>query len=233
MKKAQSLARNADAVSPSDCQLYWANTKAARFACEHWHYSKTLPVGKLVKVGVWESGVFVGVVIFAWGANKDLGKPYGLAMTQCCELVRIALTKHSTPVSRIVSIAIRMLRKQSPGVEPIVSFADPEEQHYGGIYQAGNWIYTGRTSPGFEWVFNGKRLNKRSFTGHNFGKARSKVPSGAVRREVAGKHRYVMPLTDAARKQVEPKRLPYPKRVQSVDSDTAPIQGEEGGANPT
>lgn len=233
MKKPESPAQSADTVLASKCRLDWASTKAARFACEHWHYSKALPVGKLVKIGVWEHGIFVGVVLFAWGANKDLGKPYGLAMTQCCELVRVALTKHMTPVSRIVAIAIRMLRKQSPGIEMIVSFADPEEQHYGGIYQAGNWIYTGKTNATFEWVLNGKRLNKRSYTGTVFGKARSKVPTGAIRREVAGKHRYVMPLTPEARQRVEPKRQPYPKRVQSIDSDVAPFQGEEGGANPT
>ena len=52
-------------------------------------------------------------------------------------------------------------------------------------------------------------------------------------REKTFKHKYLMPLDDEMRKQIEPLRKPYPKRVRSVDSDTATVQVAEGGANPT
>lgn len=42
-----------------------------------------------------------------------------------------------------------------------------------------------------------------------------------------------MPLDEAMKKQIEPLRKPYPKRVRSVDSDTSAIHAEIGGANPT
>lgn len=35
-------------------------------------------------------------------------------MTQCAELCRIALDKHTTPVSRMVSIAVKMLKREMP-----------------------------------------------------------------------------------------------------------------------
>jgi len=31
------------------------------------------------------------------------------------------------------------------GVRLVVSYADPAHGHHGGIYQAGNWVYLGRT----------------------------------------------------------------------------------------
>ena len=232
-KKQKSLAQNADTNSRPELRIDWATHAAAKFACEKWHYSKTVPVGKLVKCGVWESGQFIGVVVFAWGMNRNLGKPYGLSLTECCELVRLALTEHVSPCSKIIAVALRFLRKQSPGLRLVVSFADPVENHHGGIYQAGNWVYCGTSSGSFEWNLNGKRLNKRAYTGHNFGNKQLEVPARALKIRTPGKHRYLMPLDDEMRRQIEPLRKPYPKRVRSVDSDTSANHAEEGGANPT
>ena len=39
--------------------LDWCSHKAAKYAVEHWHYSKRMPKSKLVKIGVWENNVFV------------------------------------------------------------------------------------------------------------------------------------------------------------------------------
>ena len=216
-----------------ELRLDWCSYKAAKYACEHWHYSGSLPVGKLVKVGVWEDSAFIGCVLFAWGANKSLGSPYGLAMTECCELVRIALTNHVSEVSRVTSLAIKFLKKQSPGLKLIVSFADPSAGHHGGIYQAGNWVYTGPCSPTFEYRLNGQRLNKRAFTGNQFGKvgSRSSIPSGAVRTTVPGKHRYLYPLIKEMRAKIAPLAKPYPKHASNKGN--LPDQGKGGGAVPT
>ena len=66
----------------------------------------------LVKIGCWEDADYIGCVLFGRGASPYLGKQYGLTQLECCELVRIALRKHETPVTRIVKIAIKLLRKQ-------------------------------------------------------------------------------------------------------------------------
>ncbi|WP_459208945.1 Mom family adenine methylcarbamoylation protein [Bacillus haynesii] len=62
-----------------DLKIAWATHKAAKFACENFHYSKCLLAGKLVKIGTWEDGKFIGVVIFSRGANGriDLCKSIG------------------------------------------------------------------------------------------------------------------------------------------------------------
>jgi hypothetical protein len=107
----------------------WCSHEAAKFAVEHWHYSRTMPVSKRAHLGVWEGGEFIGAVIFAWGANPNLAKAYGLAMTQCAELVRVALKLHKTPVSRILAVCVKMIRGQSEGLRLIVSYADTREGH--------------------------------------------------------------------------------------------------------
>jgi hypothetical protein len=213
-----------------DLRIDWATHEAARYACENWHYSGTVPVGKLAKVGAWERGEFVGVVLFAWGMNKNLGSPYGLNISECCELVRVALRKHVVPVSRILAFALRFLKAQSPGVRCVVSFADPTAGHHGGIYQAGNWIYAGQSAGNYEWRLHGKRLNKRAYTGVNFGSPRLDVPAGAVRVPLPGKHRYLMPLDEAMRAQIAPLAKPYPKRAkEQAGGHPSPL----GGVTPT
>ena len=145
-------------------KIDWASHEAAKYACENWHYSKCLPVGKLVKVGAWEDGKYIGVVLFGRGANKNLSKPYGLEQDECVELVRIALTKHSTPVSKIMMLAVKFLRKSSPGIKLIVSYADVDSNHHGGIYQATNWVYEGLFGKDSvsAFVIKGKKTHRKS-----------------------------------------------------------------------
>src|SRR5665213_1409600 len=88
-------------------KIDWATHEAAKFACENFHYSRCTPKSKLVKIGVWEDAEFIGVVIFGAGATSSLVQKYGLKMEEGCELVRIALTRHKAPVTRIVRIALK------------------------------------------------------------------------------------------------------------------------------
>jgi hypothetical protein len=211
-------------------KLDWCSHEAAKYAVMHWHYSKRMPMSKFVNIGVWESSVYVGCLIFGVGATADLVKRYGLSMIEGCELVRVALRKHHAPVSRIIAIALGMLRKQSPGLRLVVSFADTEQGHAGGIYQAGNWIYAGKTAERDEYIFNGKRWQGRAF--RNKYKGMENHPS-VHKVKGSSKHRYLMPLDDDMRARIEPLRKPYPKRVESADSGTPGIQFGRGGANPT
>lgn len=223
-------------MSKADLRLDWCSHQAAKWAVEHWHYSRTMPVAKIVSIGVWESDVFIGAVIFSWGANPNLSKMFGLKMVECAELVRVALNKHVSPVSRIISIACKMIKRQSPGLRLLVSFADTRENHHGGIYQAAGWIYTGTTNEKFDFMLGDKLLQRRSYTGSNFGGTRRRVPEGAVKVLSPVKHRYVYPLDPAMRAQVEPLRKPYPKRTTrgSGEIDSAACTNmQTGGASPT
>lgn len=200
-------------MSKADLRLDWCSHEAAKFAVEHWHYSRTMPAGKLVKVGVWEDGQFVGVVIFGRGANNHIGSGYGLSQIEVCELVRVAMTAHKSPVTRVVSIAIKMMHSCSPGLRLIVSYADEQSQgHVGGIYQAGNWIYVGSSQPQRELRLAGKVVHKRT------GNSRYGTIVGIPKSEVLWKHKYLYPLDDDMRRQIEPLRKPYPKRIPADEA---------------
>lgn len=233
-KKQNAPAPNA----VTSLRLDWCSHAAAKFAVEHWHYSKRMPKSKLAKIGVWENEKYIGCVIFGVGATSDLVKSYGLKPIEGCELVRVALTSHISSVSRIVAIALKILKRAFSGLRLVVSFADPEHGHIGGIYKAGGWLYVGNSQASEEYIVNGKRWHGRAF--------RASKPSALTTKQylqiadpnykiVAGssKFRYLMPLDAEMKAKIEPLRKPYPKRAGSVDSGTAELHSARGGANPT
>lgn len=214
-------------MKKSDLKIDWATHAAAKHAVENWHYSKCLPVGKIVRVGVWESGAFIGTVLFGRGANCNMAKQYKLQQDEACELVRIALTKHENTVSRIAALSIRFLKKQSPGLKIIISYADPEQGHIGSIYQAGNWIYRGVSASATKVWYKGKWSHKKTVDDARVDQSNMK------KKRVAGKHTYLMPLDKEMRKQILPLSKSYPKRVASISDDALDFQSREGGLTPT
>lgn len=208
----------------------WCSHQAAKYAVEHWHYSRVMPAGKIVKIGVWEAGVFVGSVLYSWGANNHIGSPYGLKQTEVCELTRVALSSHVSPVSQIVAQAMKFLRVQSPGLRLIVSYADPEQGHNGAIYQAMNWFYVGGSRPQRETLRpDGTIMHKK--TAHSLYGSIEGLPKS----KILWKHKYLYPLDRAMRRQIAPLAQPYPKRLpcgQSVEGDTVGDQPTGAGSIP-
>lgn len=180
--------------SKTELRLAWCSHEAAKYAVMNWHYSRAMPSGKLIKIGAWENKKFIGCVLFGRGANNNMGKPFGLEQTEICELVRIALSKHQTPVTRIVSIAIRMLKKKCPGLRLIVTYADPRQGHEGGIYKGGNWVYLGRSKPwkGSHYIVNGKKMHGRSVRA-KWGNEKN-IPYEWEYDLEGDKHKYIYPL---------------------------------------
>lgn len=206
---------NALIVAP--CEI-----SAARHAVMRWHYSKTVPAGKLVKFGVWENDQFIGAVIFGRGATPHLGSPYGLDQTGLCELVRVALNKHQAPVSQIVSEAIRQLKQSNPGLRLIVSFADPDEGHHGGIYQAGNWIYNGTSPSARFFKIKGKKTHPRSVGAmggiQSLEWIKANLDSNAEIIVTAPKLRYLYPLDKPMRRKIAKLALPYERAVEGLEA---------------
>ena len=217
MRKKKSPAPNVD----TPLLLDFCGIKAARFAVLNWHYSRSMPAGKMVRVGVWEQGKFVGVIIFSRGANKAIGSPYKLQQTEVCELTRVALCNHQTPVSQLVSIAIKMLKKTNAGLRLIVSYADLDQNHQGIIYRAGNWIYEGLKNQGVmgAFIIHGKKVHPKSIhskygTGsQSLPWLRKYVDPNASVFITKGKHKYLMPLDDDMRAKIKPLAKPYSASV--------------------
>lgn len=235
-----------------------ATTKAALQACQRWHYSHRLPTGKLVVFGVWEDSQFVGVVVFSRGPGPQIGMPFGLEQNQICELTRIALKEHATPVTRIVSIALRLLRRRNPGLRVVISFADPEQGHHGGIYQAGNWVFIGESHPLVHYIVGGVEIHNRTMM-EAIRKERAANPDipmiETIRRKYPGmevterrntpRYKYALGLDDEMRAKIESMRQAPPARLTekivggiirssggSIETDAPGSQPGEGVSRP-
>ena len=201
----------------------------------NWHYSKAMPAGKQVRFGVWESEVFCGAVIFGTGACPQIADPFGVKRQEAAELVRVALSKHETPVSKINAICIKKLKIYCPKLRVLVSYADPEQGHHGGIYQAGNWVYLGETKP-IEWFVctkTGKRIHTKTLRTGRRGLATKLKAEGKIKAIHLTKLKYAMGLDRDMCQKLAQISKPYPKRVRGADSGTPGNQSGGGGAIPT
>ena len=222
-----------------DLKIGWATHEAAKYAVMKWHYSKAMPSGKLIRFGVWEDERFIGCVLFGRGATPSIGSPYGLIQIEICELVRVALNKHKTPVTKIISLSIKKLKQTNPGLKLVVSYADQNQEHYGIIYQAGNWVYAGETNKtNLYFDKKGRKYHERvvSVTGYKkqFGVYKKVYkPDDLRKEEQKPKFRYLYPLNKKIRRQILKLSKPYPKSVKSIEDDALSFQDKEGGSIPT
>lgn len=144
-------------------RLEKASAKAVKYAVMNWHYSKSVP-GYSVAYSVFENNKFCGVVTYSLGANKNIGSPFGLKQGQIAELTRVALNGNQGTTSKVVSISLKLIKKECPLLRLIVSYADKGQNHLGVLYQASNWYYVGELkSSGIEIKALGKWMHKRSF----------------------------------------------------------------------
>ena len=212
-------------------RLDWCSHRDAKYAVEHWHYARRMPKFKQVYIGVWELNSFIGCVIFGLSVTPHLGDRFGLSSIECAELTRIALKEHVSPVSRIGALAVKMINKQSPGLRLLVSYADPKQGHNGAIYQAMNWLYCGQSAKIRQYYWRGQWRNDtpmfRAF------KRDKEIKSQTSYRDLPPKYKYLYPLDNEMRKQIEPLRKPYPKSVGSIAGDAMGFQSIEGGSIPT
>jgi hypothetical protein len=205
-----------------------------------WHYSRAMPKAQLVKVGVWEDDKFRGAIIYGLGANRHIARPFGLQSTEVAELVRVALAPgRAHPTSQCVAISLKLLRRQSPGLKLVVSYADSGQGHNGTIYQATNWIFLGGSEQSYIKVL-GKVEHPRSLydrygrNGQSIPWLREHVDPRADRVPMPPKWKYVYAFDKTLRRKLEALAQPYP-RGRSDTSDTPghhPGEGEAASTRP-
>lgn len=213
--------------------LAFCSHEAAKHAVFRWHYSRAMPKSKLVRIGVWEDKSFVGAIIYGLGANRHIARPFGLADTEVCELVRVALApgrKH--PTSQCVAVSLKLLRRQSPGLRLVVSYADAGQGHVGTIYQATGWIYLGTSEQSYLRIA-GKVVHPRTVYdrygpgGQSVPWLRKHVDPNVCRVPMAPKLKYVYPLAKKLRRELKDVALPYPKSAAEVTPGDTP--GDQPG----
>ncbi len=226
-------------LRPSVLKLAFCSKEAAKYATENWHYSRTMPACDTVRIGVWEDDEFIGVVVFGRGATAQLAGSIGLHHNYVCELCRVALKEHRSAVSRIVAIALKMLRKQCPKIKAVVSFAAQEQGHLGKIYQAGNWFYLGAKNS-HQFIINGKYVHPRRIYS-KYGKGAQSIawlkknidPKSESTNDVI-RHKYVYPFDRDVAQKLRSMIQPYPKRPKLCDGPskgTAAVRLRPGRSN--
>jgi len=195
--------------------LDWCSHEAAKYAAKNWHYSGCLPASPTAKIGVCENDDFIGAITYSKGATPSIGSPLDLEAAEITELTRVALTDHNNPVTRMLSVSRKLLNDQYPNLRATVSYADPHQNHNGAIYQADNWVYTGRTEPTRMIEIDGEVLHSRSVS-EKYGtssveRLKGRLGENRVSLEMReGKHRYFYPLDDDVQERAESMSEPYP-----------------------
>jgi hypothetical protein len=121
------------------------------------------------------------------------------------------------PLSYFVSQTLKILKKDD--IPAVLSYADPEHGHHGGIYQASNWTFVG-PSIGGQPLFvtdTGEIVHPRTLYSRYGTQSVPKIldinPGWRIFHPIP-KHRYIMPLNIRKKKALEIIKcdeLPYPK----------------------
>lgn len=190
-------------------------------AVKRWHYLGSMQAVTVDQFAVFEHGAFIGTIVYGSGP-RNMPLSVGVEPRRLCELARVALDKHSTPVSRIVAISLRLLRARKPHLQIVVSYADTAVGHYGGIYQAGGWVYTGDAEVNPSYRINGRLIHGRTVHsiygrgGQSVPWLRENVDPLAERVNGSLKYRYLIAFDDALRRSIMISALPYPKRAKQA-----------------
>ncbi|CNL14346.1 Uncharacterised protein [Yersinia aldovae] len=162
---------------------------------------------------------FAADQVMCYFYTEDTSKTICMSPDPTDRRYRVALRQHISPVSQILAKAIKFLADVCPGLRLIVSYADKDQNHHGGIYQATNWIYEGlfgaETVGAF--IIKGKKTHPRSVSAkgvkQNLESIRQHLDPNAQEFKTSGKHKYLMPLDKKMKKILISRHKPYPKRA--------------------
>ena len=199
-------------------ELRRATPEAIRYACMKFHYAKAIPSAEYAYNVYNEQKEWCGTIIYGVGATPNIAKPFGLANGEVLELLRVALNGKQPCTSECVAASLKQIHKDAPHVKMIVSFADMDQNHYGTIYQATNWIYLGDRNVGERGAFiiHGKRTHPKSLHSKGWVQSlkwlRENIVPNAQEIISKGKRKYIWVFDKKKRREWQKKALPYPKK---------------------
>jgi hypothetical protein len=218
------------------------------------HYSKSVTQNSQLHFGVFLDGKCGGAMQF--GPSLDKRKIQGLVSdtgwNSFLELNRMAfadwLPKNSE--SRAISVALRMIKKNYPHIEWVISFADGTQCGDGTIYRASGFCLTGiRENKTILEMPDGSKKTDLSLnvSGATTGKNAGWWKKHGAKPLIGFQLRYIYFLNPAARSRLTVPILPFseigrrgagmylgkPKCVESDTMDTPVFQTGEGGSIPT
>jgi hypothetical protein len=233
-------------INPRDFAVDQLDPAPARcFVAAH-HYLPNYPAAQ-VAVGLFgKRAALVGVAVFATPSTGSvITRHTGFAdPAQGTTLARFFLLPEvaGNGETWFLSRALRVLRRERPGIEAVVSYSDPQAGHIGQCYAALSGAYRGRTKPRTAYRIDGVPISGRSLSKIRLGErgaagvidqlvslgaprpgiteepciwlARLRRDRTLVAERTLGLFAYCFELTHAARRQGQAlPRKPYPKQL--------------------
>jgi hypothetical protein len=169
------------------------------------HYAHSVPSGKshyLLHGDV--------VAVFSIPGNRNIaGFLLGQDAPPVWELSRLWAPDDHAPnaLTMAISAAVRTFKALEPAVAALVSYADPNVGHIGGIYRAASWAYCGQCEEGRYYEDGkGQVVARRKFHSGKRGMRKAEIEAmGYTETKKPGKHRYARGLTRWARARLRKK----------------------------
>lgn len=161
-------------------------------------------------------------MIFGPGASPNLGISVGLKQGEYLELVRVALNGQQPCTSEVVAACLRQLHKDAPEIKIVISFADKDQNHFGTIYQATNWIYIGDygVKKAQSYIINGRKYHNKTIHDKGLSKADLlKIDPNMVEVSSLGKRKYIYVFDKKLRREWMKQAKPYPKKVNNDNTE--------------
>lgn len=213
-------------------RLETASTKAIKYACMNFHYAKSVPVNTFGFSVFNDANEWCGVILYGAGANNNLASMFNLNQGEVCELVRMALNSKQEITSKAMAISLKLLKARLPLCKLVISYSDRNQGHYGTIYQATNWHYTGDSTTNTTPVINGQRIHAKSiyskYGTNNTALLRQKGIKIEYVKDMP-KHRYIYPIDKTLVPLCKSLAKPYPKsNAAIVQGSISGFQSEDG-----
>ncbi len=172
-------------------------SKAIDTIREH-HYTHSVPSGKSYYVRFEDS-----IVVWSIPANKNIAHFilgwHGIVW----ELSRLwAPDGHrKNLLTQAISAATTVI-KSLERPDALVSYADPNVGHRGGVYRAASWIYHGTSAEVRAYVNSqGHSFSRRKFHSGGKGMTKAQIESMGYRElKLPGKERFIKPISKRARR---------------------------------
>lgn len=164
------------------------------------HYTRSVPSGKS-----WYHVHDGAVVVFSIPPNMNVSQWLVGEANAVLELSRLWAPDGHPPnlLTRAIAAAIAALRPSwGAQIKALISYADPNVGHLGGVYRAASWTYVGQCEDARNWRdAAGNIVPRRKFhSGKSFLRKPEIEALGYQQHNIAGKHRFARGLTRRTRK---------------------------------
>ena len=193
--------------------------EARAMICKH-HYSHRVVNNSYIHLGVYYLDNLAGVLQFGYALNPaQAGKVVrDTRQGEYLELNRMWLADvcPRNSESRAISYAVKYIRRASPTVAWIQSFADERCGRWGVVYQAANFLYVGNHMTDFLFL-DGEYYHEMLLSAHQKGGERGRHLRAHLGRAIRLRYRqfrYVLFLKHNWQRRLRLPPRPYPKPGQ-------------------